>query len=75
MQFVVVLNLAMMEPILPIVTLQGFFLKKFLINFFSNLRTVLVESSTGRECFSTELVKTHCILFSPKDKYMVTYEP
>uniref|UniRef100_A0A914L7H1 Eukaryotic translation initiation factor 2A n=1 Tax=Meloidogyne incognita TaxID=6306 RepID=A0A914L7H1_MELIC len=38
-------------------------------------RTVLVESSTGRECFSTELVKTHCILFSPKDKYMVTYEP
>lgn len=38
-------------------------------------RTVLIESSTGRECFSKELVKTQAISFSPNDKYMITYEP
>uniref|UniRef100_A0A1I8BLS1 Multivesicular body subunit 12B n=1 Tax=Meloidogyne hapla TaxID=6305 RepID=A0A1I8BLS1_MELHA len=37
--------------------------------------TVLIESSTGRECFSKELVKTQAISFSPNDKYMITYEP
>lgn len=38
-------------------------------------RTVLAETSTGRECFSVENGKTQCIFFSPKDHYLITYEP
>ncbi|KAL3072674.1 hypothetical protein niasHS_017648 [Heterodera schachtii] len=37
--------------------------------------TTIVESSTGRKCFSADLGKTQCIIFSPKDSFMVTYEP
>ncbi|KAI3420368.1 hypothetical protein GPALN_003669 [Globodera pallida] len=38
-------------------------------------KTALVEASTGRKCFSVDLGKTQCILFSPKDNFMITYEP
>ncbi|KAH7704937.1 Protein E04D5.1 b, partial [Aphelenchoides avenae] len=38
-------------------------------------RTVLVESSTGKELFAADLPKTAHILFSPRDRVMVTFEP
>jgi hypothetical protein len=41
----------------------------------AKFRTVVVESSTGKELFSAELTKTQVIIFSPMDRYMVTYEP
>ncbi|KAF7634921.1 eIF2A domain-containing protein [Meloidogyne graminicola] len=44
-------------------------------SFCDSTRTALIEASTGRECFSKDFGKTQAILFSPKDKYMITYEP
>lgn len=39
-------------------------------------RTVVVDTATGSERFAAaDLCKTACILFSPRDRYMVTYEP
>lgn len=38
-------------------------------------RTVVVESSTGKELFAEDLPKTAHILFSPRDRVMVTFEP
>ncbi|KAI1730381.1 eukaryotic translation initiation factor eIF2A domain-containing protein [Ditylenchus destructor] len=38
-------------------------------------RTVVIETTTGKELFSAELAKTSHILFSPRDRVMVTYEP
>lgn len=38
-------------------------------------RTVVIETSTGDELMSEELSKTQHIAFSPRDNFMVTYEP
>lgn len=74
--FADVLHSVTMAVMLLIVILQGS-LKSFqkqILNSTKN-RTVLAETSTGRECFSTELKRTQQIFFSPKDRYMITYEP
>jgi translation initiation factor 2A len=38
-------------------------------------RTVVVECSSGREILSADLPKTQQIIFSPRDRILVTYEP
>ncbi|KHN84560.1 Eukaryotic translation initiation factor 2A [Toxocara canis] len=38
-------------------------------------RTVLVESTTGKEIFNVDLPRTQQILFSPKDRLLATFEP
>lgn len=38
-------------------------------------RTVLVESSTGREIFNIDLPRTQQIVFSPRDRLLAVYEP
>ncbi|VDK19549.1 unnamed protein product [Anisakis simplex] len=40
-----------------------------------SVRTVLVESTTGKEILNVELPRTQQILFSPKDRLMATFEP
>ncbi|KAL3990381.1 Eukaryotic translation initiation factor eIF2A family protein [Acanthocheilonema viteae] len=39
------------------------------------VRTVLVESSTGREIFNVDLPRTQQIVFSPRDRLLAAYEP
>uniref|UniRef100_A0A915Q122 Eukaryotic translation initiation factor 2A n=1 Tax=Setaria digitata TaxID=48799 RepID=A0A915Q122_9BILA len=39
------------------------------------VRTVLVESSTGREIFNVDLPRTQQLVFSPRDRLLATYEP
>ncbi|CAG9534655.1 unnamed protein product [Cercopithifilaria johnstoni] len=39
------------------------------------VRTVLLESSTGREIFNVDLPRTQQIVFSPRDRLLAAYEP
>lgn len=40
-----------------------------------SIRTVLIESTSGREIFNVDLPRTQQILFSPRDRLLLTFEP
>uniref|UniRef100_A0A914ZN92 Translation initiation factor beta propellor-like domain-containing protein n=1 Tax=Parascaris univalens TaxID=6257 RepID=A0A914ZN92_PARUN len=40
-----------------------------------SVRTMLVESTTGKEVLNVDLPRTQQILFSPKDRLLATFEP
>ncbi|VDD86364.1 unnamed protein product [Enterobius vermicularis] len=40
-----------------------------------SVRTVLVEATSGKEIFNVDLPRTQEILFSPRDRLLLTFEP